>query len=462
MRLLNSLPMLSKAAEPQPKPARKNVYPVRKASRVRRGVLLLLGFTAFLPLLSPAVSRAGALTETHGMGARAMGMGGAFTGVADDVSAVYYNPAGLAQIQGHQAHFEYLFVKPEVKVGVAAEPGRVFIDKWTKAPMAGIVIDLTRAIKLSRRIVVGWAGYFPDNLKSVYKVRHGSFYDPFFPRYGDSSSDQAIMLLTDGAVEVFPWLLVGGGINLQIHGQSVNMEVGVDALGRPVMEASRADMDVTTEIHPLAGLMIKPVERLRIGLTWRQSVAFIVAGGMRMQMKLVLGPGLSIPVPIPLTVEARGHYRPQQFAFGASYRVTDSLLLASDLTYYDWRPYHDEAARPLDPPMKNVVVPRLGAEYRLLAPLVLRAGYSFQESPLRPQNSGANLNLLDNDLHELSLGAGVFWDVFGFFPKPAQWSIFYQLQILAPRTFPNVDPGGPDLRSSGAFHGFGFGIQLFL
>lgn len=33
-----------------------------------------------------------------GLGARAVGMGGSFTAVADDLSAVYYNPAGLAQI----------------------------------------------------------------------------------------------------------------------------------------------------------------------------------------------------------------------------------------------------------------------------------------------------------------------------------------------------------------------------
>lgn len=33
-----------------------------------------------------------------GVGARAMGMGGAFTAVADDASAVFWNPAGLAQL----------------------------------------------------------------------------------------------------------------------------------------------------------------------------------------------------------------------------------------------------------------------------------------------------------------------------------------------------------------------------
>ncbi|MFH1897742.1 MAG: PorV/PorQ family protein [Candidatus Desantisbacteria bacterium] len=38
-----------------------------------------------------------------GTGARAMGMGGAFAGLSDDVSAIYFNPAGLTQIKSGQA-----------------------------------------------------------------------------------------------------------------------------------------------------------------------------------------------------------------------------------------------------------------------------------------------------------------------------------------------------------------------
>ncbi|MCA9563669.1 MAG: hypothetical protein KC561_09285, partial [Myxococcales bacterium] len=35
--------------------------------------------------------------DAFGSGARAISLGGAFTGLADDSSANYYNPAGLAQ-----------------------------------------------------------------------------------------------------------------------------------------------------------------------------------------------------------------------------------------------------------------------------------------------------------------------------------------------------------------------------
>ncbi|HLP16896.1 MAG TPA: PorV/PorQ family protein [Bacteroidota bacterium] len=42
-----------------------------------------------------------------GQGARALAMGGAFVAVADDQSAMYWNPAGIADLQGNRVMFDY-------------------------------------------------------------------------------------------------------------------------------------------------------------------------------------------------------------------------------------------------------------------------------------------------------------------------------------------------------------------
>lgn len=41
------------------------------------------------------------------VGARSMGMGGAFTAIADDINAVYWNPAGLQQLKGCELTYTF-------------------------------------------------------------------------------------------------------------------------------------------------------------------------------------------------------------------------------------------------------------------------------------------------------------------------------------------------------------------
>ena len=49
-----------------------------------------------------------AIDHFAGVGTRAMGMGGAFVGVADDFTAVFWNPAGLAQMARREVHVAFL------------------------------------------------------------------------------------------------------------------------------------------------------------------------------------------------------------------------------------------------------------------------------------------------------------------------------------------------------------------
>ena len=63
----------------------------------------VMTLTAALLLLFAALPRAYAAFEDIGAGARAAGMANAFTAVADDAYAVYYNPAGLAGLRNPEA-----------------------------------------------------------------------------------------------------------------------------------------------------------------------------------------------------------------------------------------------------------------------------------------------------------------------------------------------------------------------
>ena len=57
-------------------------------------------------VFSGAPSLAGPFTSYPG--ARARAMGGAFTGIADDASAVWFNPAGFAKEKGEDGMTEFI------------------------------------------------------------------------------------------------------------------------------------------------------------------------------------------------------------------------------------------------------------------------------------------------------------------------------------------------------------------
>jgi hypothetical protein len=71
------------------------------------GALLLSASVAFPQSLTKTGTTAAPFLKI-GVGSRAIGMGGAFTATANDISAMYWNPAGLALINGSEASFNHV------------------------------------------------------------------------------------------------------------------------------------------------------------------------------------------------------------------------------------------------------------------------------------------------------------------------------------------------------------------
>jgi hypothetical protein len=70
------------------------------------------------------------------IGARSCAMGGAFTGLADDISTLYYNPAGIGFMEGKSYIFEYHNYFEDLQSGFAGYVRPIMKDK-----MLGISID---------------------------------------------------------------------------------------------------------------------------------------------------------------------------------------------------------------------------------------------------------------------------------------------------------------------------------
>lgn len=69
-------------------------------------LLLCFGAARAQALSDPGITAAPILQVP--VSARAVGMGNAFTGVADDVTALQYNPAGMSLLKSQEANFQYI------------------------------------------------------------------------------------------------------------------------------------------------------------------------------------------------------------------------------------------------------------------------------------------------------------------------------------------------------------------
>lgn len=95
-----------------------------QVNRSSRPVMFVLGIAVALCLTlfigasevraQAKVGTTGAQFLELGVSARAMGMAEAFTAVTDDITAVYYNPAGLVYMYGREATFSYISMPAEI------------------------------------------------------------------------------------------------------------------------------------------------------------------------------------------------------------------------------------------------------------------------------------------------------------------------------------------------------------
>jgi long-chain fatty acid transport protein len=81
----------------------------------RMGKLWMVSVIGTLGLIVLSTPVYGSGFETHEQGAKTVAMGGAFTAQADDPTAVFYNPAGITQLEGNQVSVGVSMIRPYIK-----------------------------------------------------------------------------------------------------------------------------------------------------------------------------------------------------------------------------------------------------------------------------------------------------------------------------------------------------------
>ena len=334
-----------------------------------------------------------------GVGAGAMGMGGAFTAVADDGSALYWNPAALGQIRRIELGFG---------LARAARSTDATLRSVSFGPTAaGAYVARLRLSRLAiavpvptyRGSIVFAAGFHRvQAFDGLLRVRGFSDAEGLGIR-GDVDERGALgMFAAGGAVQVTPHIMLGASLNIWSGDYALeSRDIRVDNLDvRPefVSDYSRLLVDDRYRgVNATLGLLAAPGGGVRLGLRLVTPFALRVkehfADEVVEEPEAVVTPAVFAQRPEPPRTRVRYEVRtPFRFGAGAAWTRGD-LLVAADATYVDWR--EAEYSMPelfgidnsfFRSEYRDVWTAHLGAQYRIPRSTVrLRAGFTTDPTP---------------------------------------------------------------------------------
>lgn len=432
-------------------------------------------FAAVALIAAPA---AASDLDQFGFGARPISMGGAFTALATDFTAAYYNPAGLAISGGKDvgAGFSYAGYMLHFK----GDDGRFDRSTERQQPLSAFTLGVAGSLDADResffnRIALGLGLFFPARQIVGAEAQTGPGRPEFF-LYG--ARRDKVGILPAVALRILPiggidqTLAIGAGATILAD---INGDFTFNLATAPASSVS-TKLKLTYDVAPNVGIFWWPADWLSLGATYRGAL------GLKAQFDVVIdldGDGVS---DFPLDLEAITLYQPQQVAVGFAVDPAPWLTLALDVTWYNWSKFEDPfiTIEPIvgqtDPNFKDIFVPRVGIELEPLGGLALRAGYFYEPSPV-PKQDGKT-TLVDNDKHVISFGVGWTYvttedryrreeeevKVEKVEARPFSIDLFFQwhhfVEQKVEKDDPSTSPVGASFRAGGDIFNGGFQVTL--
>lgn len=353
--------------------------------------------------------------------ARAMGMGGAFTAIADSPSAVFWNPAGLALLHGLNLELGLTYIT----VG-ASYTGQVPEQDGVEAQIDAVrghfpIPNLHASYSLHERVAVGLGVYLPYGLTSEWESQvevNGASMGWWGRSLIKKISLQTLYINPTVAVKLHDRIYLGLGFTA-VQG-AVTLERAVSLSLDP---ADDVDFKMSGEdfaFGATAGLLVKVLpDLLNAGVTFRSGVSFTFEGNAAFTQG---GSGAAVPAGLRTRLkDGPGQADltlPHVVSFGVAGFPIDGLSVGFALDVVTWSSYDKLEIRFSENPELNTSEPknwnntltiRLGGEYNILKDnLPVRLGFIFDQSPVPSETLGPELP--DGDRYEFSVGAGYkFW-----------------------------------------------------
>jgi len=398
-------------------------------------IRVLLLPLAVLCAFGRASAQTGMFFDEFGAGFKSASMGQAFTAVADDHSAAYYNPAGLTQTEKiFEFTAGYIYAKPRLTADYPENPSLNLSDQTSSHGLyLGIAsnLDFSETIRVYpwfRRFAFGfilWA-----NIPEFGQYHSGpTAIKPHFLRH--DMSFQALSISISAAVEITRWLSLGGGVIPSVTSAAeedvfqavnkINEDDPVRGLRLSIHQTA------TVFVVPILGILIRPpvegvMDRVAIGVCYRGKNEQNHGKGV---IRQDIGTEDEYGEPLPVALPYPDHYNinlvsyiPWQLTGGISAKPLEGLTLAYDMTFKRYSEYRTYLELPPDPPFQDTYTHRFGAEYafdpgftsgfgRKIRRIGLRGGYYYEPTPVQewePSEQEPNNNIYGSDQDVFSAG----------------------------------------------------------
>jgi long-chain fatty acid transport protein len=324
--------------------------------------------------------------------------GEAFVATADNPSAIYYNPAGITQLESHNLRGGIYGIYLDQTF--TATNGNTFQakDKFAAAPNLFYTFTL-REPSLS----------FGLGLYAPYGGRVTWPEDTGFREAGIESELTHVRFNPVAAVKLTPGLSFGCG--LAVDYSRISLKQGISPFYQPPnVHFGRFEGD-GWGVGYNVGLIWQPYKKVSVGGTFRSATTITMSG--HSELEKTPGPVTRTNVPAEMTLPF-----PWNFAIGISYRPTPKWNLEFDADYTDWGRFgtvilHQQGPLPFGVPQgdrplvfkwQSSWMYSLGVTRYFDGGWHASAGYVFNEQSV-PDATYTPL-VPDMDRHFFSIGAG--------------------------------------------------------
>lgn len=354
------------------------------------------------------------------MGARPLGMGNAFTAIADNPTAIFFNPAGLVSLSGIQVEGGVSMVAPSFGYTTTI-PGSSAATDVSGEDEIFWVPNFYATYRVHDRAALGIGVYAPFGLGLSWpeSVDVNGTSLPWPGRTSVRHIELQTMFITPtAAIKLHDRIYIGGGLSIVKGAVTLERNIaapGGDPADDVLLKLSGDDVS----FGATAGLLIKAVPRLlNVGFTYRGGTTLSFGGSGVFRDRNGGRSGISASLQQRLR---DGRVRadltlPHTFSFGIAAFPTERLTVGVTLDVVTWSSHEEMRIQFLDDPelttaepknWRNTVAVRLGAEYEVVKNLPVRLGFIFDQSPV--PNTTVGPELPDADRYEVTVGIGYSW-----------------------------------------------------